>query len=118
MKLSEYKNEDALDILADILEPAIEIFTDKALIELIKGSNKPKAITYAIKNHKKSVLEILATIDGKKVEEYECTVITLPAKILEILNDEELMSFFSSQLPMEEQTSSGSATENTEGKSK
>lgn len=114
MKLSEYKNEEALDILADILEPSIEIFTDKALIKLIQGKDKPKAISYAIKNHKKPILSILAILDGKKPEEYECNVFTLPAKILEILNDEELMSFFSSQLPTEGQIASGNVMENTE----
>ena len=115
MKLSEYKNEQALEVLADLLEPALEIFTDKELIKLIKAEgSKAAAIKYAIKEHTKSVLEILAITEGVPVEEYECNVMSLPAKILEILNDKELMSFFSSQLPMGEQTSFGSATESTE----
>ena len=114
MKLSEYKNEEALEVLADIVEPAVDIFSDKELIEIIKAENKGKAISYALKEHKKSVLEILAAMERKPVSEYECSVLTLPTKILEILNDKELVSFFSSQLPMEAKTSSGSATETIE----
>ena len=43
MKLSEYRDEAALELLADISEPAIEIFADKQLIELIKARNTSKA---------------------------------------------------------------------------
>lgn len=114
MKLSEYKNEEALEVLADIVEPAVDIFSDKKLIEIIKAENKGKAISYALKEHKKSVLEILAALERKPVSEYECSVLTLPTKILEILNDKELMSFFSSQLPMEEESYFGNVMETTE----
>ena len=115
MKLSEYKGEEALEVLADLLEPSLDIFTDKKLLALIKEKDsKAKAITYALKEHKRSVLEIMAALEGVPVEKYECNVLSLPAKILEILNDKELMDFFSSQLPKEALTSFGSATESTE----
>lgn len=119
MKLSEYKGEEALEVLADLLEPALDIFTDKEFLGIIKnGEKKTKAITYAIKEHKTSVLEILAATEGMPVSEYrdKCNVMTLPAKLLEILNDKELMNFFYSQLPKEVQTYFGSAMENTEEK--
>ena len=35
-KLSEYKNEDALDLLADILEPVAHIFADKDFVNKLK----------------------------------------------------------------------------------
>ena len=112
MKLSEYRDEAALELLADISEPAIEIFADKQLIELIRARNTSKAISIAIKNHKKEVMAMLAALEGVPVEEYHCGVFTLPKKLLEILNDHELIAFFSDM--QEIQNVSGDVTENTE----
>lgn len=110
MKISDFKNEEALDILADIIEPAAEIFKDKDLVEMItSGSVKMELVKHIIKNHKKSIIEIMAVLEGIPVDEYQCNVFTLPIKLLEILNDEELVKFFTSQGQMK--SSSGSAME-------
>lgn len=114
MKLSEYHGEAALDILADLIEPAGEIMSDKEIGEVFK-QNRFKAIGMAIKNHKKSVMQIMATIDGVPVAEYKCNVFTLPVKILELLNDQALVQLFTSQGQTGDAKSSGSASENTEG---
>ena len=116
MKLSEYRDEAALELLADIVGPSVEIFADKQLVELIRGGEKSKAVSTAIKNHKKEVMEILAALEGVPVEEYHCNVFSLPKKLLEILNDRELMAFFSEM--QETQDASGVATENTTGEEK
>ena len=113
MKLSEYQGEAALDILADLIEPAGEIMSDKEIGELFK-KNRFKAIGLAIKNHKKAVMQIMATMDGVPVDEYKCNVFTLPVKILELLNDSELIRLFTYQGQTGDANSSGSASENTE----
>lgn len=113
MKLSEYKGEAALDILADLIEPAGEIMSDKEIGEVFK-KNRFKAIGMAIKNHKKAVMQIMATMDGVPVDEYKCNVFTLPVKILELLNDSELIRLFTYQGQTGDANSSGSASENTE----
>ena len=95
MKLSEYKNEEALDILADILEPSAKIFSDKDVKQAFEKGGQISGIKAAIKGHKTEIIEILAVLDGVPVAEYECNVLTLPVKLLEILNDTDLMSFFS-----------------------
>lgn len=97
MKLSDYKNEQALDLLADIIEPSSKIFADKAVKGAFETGDKINGIKVAIKNHKHEIIEILAALDGVSVEKYECNVLTLPAKVLEILNDTALTSFFNSQ---------------------
>ena len=112
MKLSEYQGEAALDILADLIEPVGEIMTDKEIGEVFK-KNRFRAIGLAIKNHKKAVMQIMATIDGVPVEEYKCNVFTLPATILELLNDSELIQLFTYQGQTGGANSSGSASENT-----
>ena len=113
MKLSEYQGEAALDILADLIEPAGEIMSDKQIGDVFK-ENKFKAIGLAIKNHKKAVMQIMATMDGVSVEEYKCNVFSLPVKILELLNDTALVQLFTYQGQTGDAKSSGSASENIE----
>ena len=113
MKLSEYQGEAALDILADLIEPAGEIMSDKQIGDVFK-ENRFKAIGIAIKNHKKAVMQILATMDGVPVDEYKCNVFSLPVKILEILNDPDLVQLFTYQGQTGDANSSGSVSENTE----
>lgn len=113
MKLSEYQGEAALDILADLIEPAGEIMSDKQIGDIFK-ENRFKAIGLAIKNHKRAVMQILATMDGVPVEEYKCNVFSLPVKILELLNDQEMIQLFQYQGQTGDANSSGSASENTE----
>ena len=113
MKLSEYQGEAALDLLADLIEPAGEIMSDKEIGEVFK-KNRFKAIGMAIKNHKKAVMQILATMDGVPVDEYKCNVFSLPVKILEILNDPEMIQLFQYQGQTGDAKSSGSASVKTE----
>ena len=113
MKLSEYQGEAALDILSDLIEPAGEIMTDKEIGDVFK-KNRFRAIGLAIKNHKNAVMQIMATIDGVPVEEYKCNVFTLPVKILELLNDPDIVQLFTYQGQTGGANSSGSASENIE----
>lgn len=113
MKLSEYQDEAALDLLADLIEPAGEIMSDKEIGDVFK-ENRFKAIRLAIKNHKNAVMQILATMDGVPVDEYKCSVFSLPVKILELLNDPALIQLFTYQGQTGDANSSGSASENTE----
>ena len=133
MKLSDFKGEEALDVLADIIEPIAMIMADEEIVKLQKESDKIleesngkrklpmiKFVKPAIKNHKKEVLYVLARLENKSVEEYEkeVTLITLPMKVLEVINDEQLKSLFHSQGQITPLASSGSATENTEADEK
>lgn len=113
MKLSEYQGEAALDLLAELIEPAGEIMSDKEIGDVFK-ENRFKAIGLAIKNHKKAVMQIMAALDGVPVEEYKCNVFSLPVKILEILNDPEIVRLFTYQGQTGDANSSGSASANTE----
>lgn len=117
MRLSEYKGEQALDMLADLIEPVATIMADPEIERLARsGQPQVKIIKPAIKNHKKEVIEILAILDCADPSDYASKVnlFTLPAKLLEILNDPDLMSLFTSQGQTKDETSSGSATENIE----
>ena len=115
MRLSDIKGEAALDVFVNILDPASEILTDDELRRLVMANaTRMELVRTAIKNHKKAVLEILAALEGKAPDEYEVSVLTLPAKLIEIFNDPELINLF--HLQGQTQTSSGSAMGNTEGR--
>lgn len=119
MKISDYKNEEALDLLCDILEPTSKIFGDPKLLAIMNSkATKIEAVRFAIKNHKAEVIQILARLENIPVKEYSCNLITITMSLLDILNDEELADFFTSQLQMTEGASSGQATDNTKGQGK
>ena len=124
MRLSDYKGEEALDVLADIIEPVTLILGDKEIQELAKGKNVPpiKFVKPMLKNHKKEILEILARLENEPIEEYKekVNILTLPTAILELINDPEIQNLFHSQgqTQVTSLASSGSATENTEASEK
>ena len=120
-KLSEIQNEDALDVLAQLLDPIAELSKDKEITapnKNEKGEDVPKTklemVQIAIRKHKRAVLRILATLDGVPLEEYNINLIQIPLKVYELLNDEDMMAFFYLFCLNLSDAFSGSATENIE----
>jgi hypothetical protein len=110
-KLSEIKGEDAIDILADLIEPISEFSQDKTFIGLIRSGERIEAVRHALKTHKKAVIRAMAILEGENPDSYAPPLLRLPAMLLEVFNDPELIALFQSEQTV---TSSGSATENTE----
>lgn len=94
-KLSEIKGEEALDVLAEILVPIVDIWSDE---DVKKGyeKNVAKAVSVAIKKYRKEIIGIFAVIDGKTYEEEVETInlVSLPADIIGLLNEEAIKSLF------------------------
>jgi len=107
-------NEDELELLADLIEPAAEILGDGAVSNAFKSGDTLHAIKYAIKNHKKAVIEIMARVDGVPVEEYKISALTLPVKVIALLNKPEVKELFTVQDQTNGVGASGPAMENTE----
>lgn len=108
-------NEEELDLFADLLEPVAEIISDKAVADVFRNGGKPVvAVRYAIKNHKRAVIEILARIDETPVDEYKVSALTLPVKLLALLNKPEVKDLFTSQGLTSDAAPFSSAMENTE----
>lgn len=114
-KLSDIHGEEALDVLADIIDPATEIMADQNLANYVRSGQNIAAIRVAIKDHKKAVIRVLATLDGEDPETYKPGVLTLPIKLLEIINDPDVMQVFSLQGQKIGEEFSGSATASTTG---
>lgn len=110
-KLSEIKGEDALDILADLIEPMAEFTEDDLFVKYVRSGNHIQAVRRAIKGHKRAVLTVMALLEGEDVKTYSPSILRLPAMLIELFNDPDLVALFQSA---ETETSSGSATENTE----
>lgn len=94
-KLSEYKNEEAAEILADILEPASEIFSDKKFTESLQKS-PISAAKIALREHSKEVIDVLAIFDRVPRTEYKVNPMEILSKFIKILNDKDLMGVFTS----------------------
>lgn len=116
-KLSDYKDEQALDLLAEVFEPAVTIMSDNEFLTAF-DKNRLQAVKIAIKNHKNEVMQILAAMEGVPVEEYHCSIFVLPIRlgeiIMQIMNNPDLMAFFTPQGEKKSKTSFGSAMANTE----
>lgn len=118
MKLSEYKNEDALELLADIIDPVTKVMQDPGMAKIARTGKKIQIVKYLLKNHAKSIIEVFARVENVPVEEYNGNIISMTKELLEILNDEEMVDFFTSQEQTKDATSSGPAMEITEAKEK
>lgn len=94
-KLSEIKGEEAIDVLAEILVPITEIANDEEVKEGFE-TNVAKCVSIALKKHKAQVIEILAGINGKSVEETlaEIDILSLPAYMVDVLNEPAIQNLF------------------------
>jgi hypothetical protein len=113
MKLSDIKGEQALEAMANLIDPISEIAQDKILVGLIRARNKIEAIKLGLRKHQKSILAILAILNQQDVETYEPSLAEIPIMLLDLLNDTELANLFTSQVETMEKTSTTPAMENT-----
>lgn len=113
-KFSDIKDEEALDVLADLIDPVVDIFGDTEVADFYRNGNKLMSVKVAIKNHKKSVIEMMAILDGVPAKDFHFNLLTLPKMLLGVFSDPELEDFFSEQGEgLISDDASGSATENT-----
>lgn len=113
-RLSDYQGEDAIELWADLLEPASEILADPVVKNISKSKKKPVAIAGMIlKRHKEKVCEMLLRIDPEPLN--GLTAFTrLVSLIAEMMENKDMQAFFASQGQMMAEESSGSVTESTE----
>lgn len=112
MKLSEFKGEEALDVLVELLDPIGEILADKDVKAEFQKNNM-SGVKAMLKGHKKAVITMMAILEREEPDEYikKVNLLTLPMALLEILNDPDVTQLFTSQGQI--RASSGSATAST-----
>lgn len=115
MKLSEIKGVDAVETVANIIDPLTTILADE---KIQKDIQTQKPVLLIVKDmltaHKQQVLEFLAYLNMKDPKEFNPSIIELVKMLTEVLKDEEVIDLFRSQGQMMGDVSFGSVTESTE----
>jgi hypothetical protein len=114
-KLSDYKDEQAIELWADLLDPLVEIFKDQRIIDAFR-SGKPTIVLAQemIKSHANEVSKMLLIVDPTPLNGLNI-LIRLVGVLNELMEDPTLSDFFGlSAVAKKQETSFGSATENTE----
>jgi len=115
MKIAEYTGVDAIELLADIMEPVSEILQDTEIFKVVQsGANNLKIVQVILKRHKEKVLEIMAIVDQEDPETYKPNIFVLPMRLIELFSQPEMRALFIGQGQKKDGERSGSATENTE----
>ena len=111
-KLSDYKNEEAIELWADLIGPMARILGDEKTKSLVKTKSPIDIAKGILAEHKSDAIEIMLRIDDTPVDGIN-VVTRLVGIILEIMNNEDLRSFFTSAGQETMQSASfGSAMEN------
>lgn len=112
-KLSDYQNDEAIELWADLLEPIGRIIQDDAVKKTLKSGAAPIVIAKVIlKDHAKDAAEILLRIDPTPLDGMNI-VLRLVALIGEIGSNKDMRSFFGFAETQTDSESSGSVTEST-----
>lgn len=117
-RLQDIKGLEAIDVLADLLDPITELVKKPEILKVIdeNGLNDIETIKALIKGGKMEVLQILAILDGRPIGEFLETfdILTLPVMLYQTFNDDALQAVFTSQGQNDAVKSSGLAMESTE----
>lgn len=112
MRLSEFKDEKAIEVVAKLMLPITEIAKNTKNKES-RYKNRLEFASALLQNNAKEIKEILAILNDTSLEEYHCTAASVLNDVLEMVTDPEMMALFG--LRSKTPPSSGSASENTEG---
>ena len=110
-KLSDYKDDEAIELWADLLDPLTAILTDEEIRKVISYGKSRMDIAKAIlKKHKSEALEIMLRVDPEPVNGLNI-VMRLIALLADIGSNDEIKSFFGyAEAANTENKFSGSAT--------
>ena len=111
-RLSDFKNEEAVIVVGELLDPILAILQDVANASIELDGNYIKMFSQIFKNSPKQMLHIFAILSRQKPEEYTCTATEVMANIVTIATDAELIGLFTSQSRMGDARSSGNASVN------
>lgn len=127
MRLSDIQGERVFDVIADIIDPIVNIAEDETASAIFHREQLPKGMTVKqfmakrsrkalptlLKGHKSDIIKILATIEGVSEDAYrgKLNMVKLILDATELLTDDAFGALF----PLaQSETSSGSVQENTE----
>lgn len=109
MKLSDFKDEKAIEVVANLLTPITSIAKNKDNRDAKEKSVYAFAQSVLL-NNAKDVMAIFAILNDEDPESYHCTAATVLADTIELFTDPDMLSLFG--LQSQTSTSSGSASMN------
>lgn len=113
MKLSELRDDQALDALEALIDPVCDI-VNKETLEMVSQKKFRELFKVLLHDHRRSLVAILAAVECKKPEEFSFSLGDLFEKFKDLLEDTEFMKVFRSQLQTVARESSGAASADTE----
>ena len=113
-KLSEFKDVEAVTVVAKLMAPVMEIITNKENKKLKDAKNAFEMFSGFFANSPDKMIEVFAILSETPVEEYHCNGVEVAQNIMTLVTDESLLQLFTSQRQKGDATSSGSAVESTE----
>ena len=108
--MNDVKGVDAIRTMGLIINPLTKILADG---EIKKKKTRLEAVEYALTNYPEEVLYIMALVEGVDPKEYEPSLLSLPRKMVELTDNEDVQYLFTSAATTAEKESFGSATEST-----
>ena len=114
-KLSDFKDDAAIEVVADLLPYISEIVQNSANKEA-RGKDTMSFISALLRNSKHAVKGVLAVLNETPVEDYTCTAASILADAVTMLSDPDLLVLFGVQ--RQTSASAGSASESTEAPAK
>lgn len=113
-KLSDFKDEKAIVVVAQLLEPIMTIVTNPANGKFKDEQNGFKMFSGFLSNSPKSMMQIFAILSEQDVDTYHCDGVEVTKNLMTLVSDSRLIELFTSQGQTGDAISSGSASENTE----
>lgn len=111
MRLSDFKDERGVEVVAKLLAPISRIAANKANADA-RGENLLVFASAMLQNNASDVKDMLAILDDKDPAEYHCTAATVLVDVFKMISDPAILDLFG--LQRQTPASSGSASENTE----
>lgn len=111
MRLADFRDEKAICVIADLMDPVSRIIANEKNKEAHTGT-KLQFAQSILRNNASDVKDMLAILNDEDPAKYTCTAATVFRDVMIMLSDPDLMSLFGlqSQTP----ASSGSVSGNSE----
>ena len=114
-KLSDFKDEKAIAVVAQLLEPILTILFNPENDKFKDEQNGFKMFSGFLANSPKAMMDVFAILSEHDVETYHCDGVEVAQNLLTLASDDRLTELFISQGQTGDATSSGSASVNIEG---
>lgn len=108
MKISDIKGKQALEVMDGLIDPLTKILADTEVRDAAR-INRIQAIRLAVRKYPDEIILILALLEGEDPDAYEPSLLSIPKKLIEITEDEDVQMLFTSAVQTAEEEHSTDA---------